>query len=80
MVPVACKIAPLDTQYCLQNGELSTLEEYFNEEDPLDYTPEYKDIVIQRNLYSDAQSGMPFTHLRSLHVYLCLVSDMFLPV
>ncbi len=44
----------------VQNGELSSLEEYFNEEDPLDYTPEYKDVVIQRNLYSDAQSGMLF--------------------
>ncbi|CAL5228153.1 g11233 [Coccomyxa viridis] len=40
------------------NGELSSLEEYFNEEDPLDYTPEYKDVVIARNLYNDEQSDV----------------------
>lgn len=60
MTPVACQMPPLKFQVCLQNGELSSLEEYFNEEDPLDYTPEYKDVVIARNLYNDEQSGMSF--------------------
>ena len=61
----ACKMSLLGTQMCVQNGELSTLEEYFNEEDPLDYTPEYKDVVIARDLYNDEQSGMSFAHLSS---------------
>ena len=49
----------------LQNGELSSLEEYFNEEDPLDYTPEYNDIAVPGNLYADERKGMLLMALNS---------------
>ena len=51
---------PPTTHLCLQNGELSSLEEYYNEEDPLDYTEKYNDVVLPRDLYTGDQPGMAF--------------------
>ena len=40
-----------------QNGELSSLDEYFHEEDPLDYTEAVEDVELPGDLYADQKSG-----------------------
>ena len=44
---------------CLQSGELSSLDEYFNEEDPLDYTEKLNDVVLPGDLYGEEQTPVP---------------------
>ena len=46
---------------CLQKGALASLEEYHNEEDPLDYTMDIKDATLPRNLYGAQPKGKSYT-------------------
>lgn len=41
----------------MQNGELSSLEEHFHEEDPLGYTEAIEDVELPGDLYADRKNG-----------------------
>ncbi len=41
----------------MQKGELSSLEEYFHEEEPLGYTEAIEDVELPGDLYADPKNG-----------------------